>query len=58
MPITSRNRPLVAPRIVRSWAAEKGIPIAERGRIPQEVVQRYRHSLVVKNGIARRAAAE
>src|SRR4051794_40529095 len=29
------------PRAIRVWAAENGIPVPQRGRIPREVEERY-----------------
>ena len=38
----TKQRPLVVPRMVRQWAQQQGIEVGERGRIPEEVVERYR----------------
>lgn len=39
---TTRNVNGVSKTVaIRAWAAENGIKVAERGRIPQEIVDRY-----------------
>ncbi len=38
----SRGRGDVDPRAVRVWAAENGLEIAARGRIPTEVLDQYK----------------
>lgn len=30
------------PKVVRAWAVEQGIPVPERGRIPESVLDQYR----------------
>lgn len=30
------------PKVVRAWANEQGIPVPERGRIPESVLDQYR----------------
>ena len=31
------------PKVVRAWAIEQGIPVPERGRIPESVLDQYRN---------------
>jgi hypothetical protein len=35
----------VDPKTVRAWAAENGIAISARGRIPADIVARYQQSV-------------
>jgi hypothetical protein len=30
------------PKVVRAWAIDRGIPIPERGRIPESILEQYR----------------
>jgi Lsr2 len=30
------------PKVVRAWAIEQGIPVPERGRIPESILDQYR----------------
>ncbi|MEW1950822.1 Lsr2 family protein [Pseudarthrobacter sp902506025] len=40
-----RPRPMAETKAVRAWAAEKGIEVNARGRMKDDVVQRYLSSL-------------
>lgn len=36
-----RGMPSTEAQAIRDWAAEQGIPLSDRGRIPQHVIDRY-----------------
>lgn len=38
----AREEPEASPRAIRTWAAENGVKVSDRGRIPAEVVAQFR----------------
>jgi len=47
----------VTPAMVRSWAHEQGIQVADRGRIPRSVMQQYLSQVVGTAPVSRRNRA-
>src|SRR5512143_3247030 len=45
----------VTPAVVRSWAHERGIQVADRGRIPRSVMERYLAEVVGAAATSRRS---